>query len=131
MKGRMLAALAGVLFLSVTAHAQKMEQKAESLTPAQLNGKVMFRQRCSICHTAPLPTAKSYGPMIGTVLNQDLVNANEEMIRGIIVKGTPHMPGFGYGLQPQEIDNIVAYLKTVKKTEAPVQQQQKGPEQID
>lgn len=127
--GRKLYALAGVLFMLLTAHAQK-PARSGPLTDAELNGKMMFRQRCSICHTAPLPGAKSFGPMLGSVLNQELVNSNESMIRGLIVKGTPHMPGFGYGLQTKEIDDIIAYLKTVKKTEAP-SQENKGPEQLD
>ena len=29
------------------------------------------------------------------------------------INGTPNMPGFKYSLAPQEIDAVVAYLKTL------------------
>jgi hypothetical protein len=36
------------------------------------------------------------------------------VVREFIRRGTPRMPGFQYGLTPEEIDSIIAYLKTVK-----------------
>src|SRR5258708_246540 len=88
-------------------HAQSAPNAAE------VNGKRMFQQRCSICHAAAVPGSKSYGP----ALNQELVAGHEDVIKNFIMKGTQRMPAFQYGLEPKEIDDIVAYLKTVKKAE--------------
>ena len=120
MRGKILVIIAAV-FICLPLHAQT---GAGSLTEAQLNGKKMFQQRCSICHTPPQPGGKTYGPM----LSMETVTGKEAGVRVLIMQGTPRMPGFQYGLEPQEVDNIIAYLKTVKKVEppkqdAPVQQQ--------
>lgn len=104
---------AGML-LPQAGHAQT---KPASLSEAQLNGKKVMQQRCSICHTPPLLGDKIYGP----ALSADSV-ANEAAAREIIMKGTQRMPGFQYGLESKEIENIIAYLKTVKK--APTKQQE-------
>jgi len=37
----------------------------------------------------------------------------ERAVREIILKGGPRMPGFQYGLTPNEVDDLVAYLKTL------------------
>ena len=95
-------------------------------TEAEINGRKMYEQRCSICHLPPPESTKTYGPM----LSVDTVNGREAIVREVILKGTPRMPGFQYGLEPKVIDNIIAYLKTVKKTE-PTKQQGGGGERVD
>ena len=38
----------------------------------------------------------------------------EQAVQAFILRGLPKkMPGFQYGLKLQEIDNIIAYLKTL------------------
>jgi len=82
---------------------------------AVLEGKGMFQQRCSVCHL-PLVVDddRTYGPR----LSAETVTGREAIIREFIRRGTPRMPGFQYGLEPNEIDSIIAYLKTVKKAES-------------
>jgi mono/diheme cytochrome c family protein len=113
MRGKILAIFVSCMFLSLPLMAQG-PSKGSGLTEAELNGKGMFQQRCSICHTPPVPGGKTFGP----VLNSGLVTGKEAAMREFIVKGTPRMPGFQYGLEPKEIDDIIAYLKTVKKPDA-------------
>lgn len=84
-----------------------------SLTDAEFNGKKMFQQRCSVCHTPLMDDGRTYGP----ALSSQTVTGKEPIIREFIRRGTTRMPGFQYGLQPQELDDIITYLKTVKKTE--------------
>jgi mono/diheme cytochrome c family protein len=123
MRGRVLAMLVPGMLLWMPLHAQTASKS--SLSEAELNGKKMFQQRCSICHTPPVPGSNTYGPM----LSQDLVVEKEDAIRAFIMKGTAKMPGFQYGLEPKVIDEIIAYLKTVKKAEPKKQQDNKQPEQ--
>ena len=82
---------------------------------AVLEGKGMFQQRCAVCHL-PLVVDddRTYGPRLST----ETVTGKEAIIREFIRRGTPRMPGFQYGLEPKEIDSIIAYLKTVKKAES-------------
>src|SRR5689334_7594641 len=106
MKASVLIILGSVFLSSLFA----MGARAASDHADEANGKKMFLQRCSICHTQAQAGGKPYGPW----MSAESV-ANESAARAIITKGTQRMPGFQYGLEPREIDNIIAYLKTVKK----------------
>jgi mono/diheme cytochrome c family protein len=93
---------------------------AAAASPAKLNdqetrGENLFRQRCSLCH---LPRKLKFGSP--AVIGPDLTGLFKEagpdkmkLLRGTILKGGPDMPGFQYGLEPKEIDDLIAYLKTL------------------
>ena len=99
-------------FLPAALSAQESPaKKAADLTPTQLLGRRIFQQRCGVCHTQPTPGSAIYG----ISLYKDIVDGNEDMIRDYIRNGSKRMPGFKYGLEPTEIDDIVEYLKTVAK----------------
>ena len=75
----------------------------------------MFRQRCSLCH---LPRILKFGSpaVIGPDLRGVFKEAGpdkQKLLRGTILKGGPDMPGFQYGLEPKEVDDLIAYLKTL------------------
>jgi mono/diheme cytochrome c family protein len=94
-------------------HAQQPVKSGA--TPAQLeHGKKLFVQRCSVCHLPPLGPGepRSYArSLTGFVKNAE----SEAAARLIIQRGIQsRMPGFQYGLEPNEIDDIVAYLSTLK-----------------
>jgi len=36
-----------------------------------------------------------------------------KLLKGSILKGSPNMPGFQYGLEPKEVEDLIAYLKTL------------------
>lgn len=112
---KMLASLP-VLGLAVLAVGLNAQQPVKPrATPTQLDtGKKLFVQRCSVCHLPSLGPGEpgSYArSLAGVVKGPD----TEAAARFIIQRGvTSRMPGFQYGLEPDEIDNIVAYLSTVK-----------------
>ena len=81
----------------------------------QKRGEWVFFQRCSVCHLPkmrkkPLPT---FGPSLSGLLKNDKSPNKEKVVRLIILNGGPKMPGFQYGLEPKEIDDLIAYLKTL------------------
>ena len=94
------------------------------LTEQQIRGAGIFTQRCALCH---LP--KTFGEggakfccmppvepnLIGNhMFNKDTTPDQEAVLRGFIMNGGPTlMPAFKYGLTPQEIDDMIAYLKTL------------------
>ena len=100
------------IFAGSSLPAQDAYRKG-SLTDAEFNGKKMFQQRCAVCHMPLVDDGRTYGP----ALSSESVNGKEPVVREFIRRGTARMPGFQYGLEPQEIDDIITYLKTVKKTE--------------
>jgi mono/diheme cytochrome c family protein len=110
------AMLVGIVFLVEAAGAFQAAQKespAGSLSEKELAGKKLFVQRCSLCHLPPLnePQGRSFGPPLKNFVNSP---DRETRVAEIIRKGTARMPGFQYGLKPEEIENIVAYMKTMR-----------------
>lgn len=93
--------------------AQQPRSKAAPSAKEQA-GKKLFLQRCSLCHLPRLNTPTMpdpYGPKLNGVVKG---TESEMQARGTILHGTPRMPGFQYGLQAEDIDNLLAYLKTLK-----------------
>jgi mono/diheme cytochrome c family protein len=98
--------------LAILAQQQTTPAPAAQLTDQQVEGRRIFRQRCGVCHTSPTPGARIYGP----VLYKQLIVGNEDGIREFIRNGSPgRMPGFQYGLESTEINDIIEFLKTVEK----------------
>jgi mono/diheme cytochrome c family protein len=88
---------------------------AEKLSDEARRGEGLFLQRCSLCH---LPRKLKFGspPVIGPILSGQFKDATPDqmkVLRGFILKGGPDMPGFQYGLEPKEVDDLIAYLKTL------------------
>jgi len=87
----------------------------EKLNEQETRGQGLFLQRCSLCH---LPRKLKFGspPVIGPSLSgqfKDAAPDQMKILRGFILKGGPDMPGFQYGLEPEEVDDLIAYLKTL------------------
>lgn len=91
---------------------------ASALNPQQGAGKRLFMQNCSLCHLPRSKNSKSNedqhaygGDLKGLFKGQKPLT--EQAVETFIRHGLPKkMPGFQYGLKPEEIDNIIAYLKT-------------------
>jgi mono/diheme cytochrome c family protein len=81
----------------------------DNLDATQRQGEHLFNQSCRVCHAKPQLTSVQYGP----VLSRDSASGDQRAMREIIANGTPRMPGFKYHFKPEQIDAIVAYLKTV------------------
>ena len=91
------------------------------LTDQQLRGAAVFFQRCSLCHLAKTAGAggskyccvASLGPDLSGQF-KDVTPDQEQAFRAIILNGGPtYMPSWKYGLTSDEIDDIIAYLKTL------------------
>jgi len=76
------------------------------LTEAQLNGRRIVAQRCANCHAG---NPRQPGPPLG---KQIVETRGDAFIRDKVKNGSTLMPGFQYTLQPVQIDDIIAFLKT-------------------
>jgi len=47
----------------------------------------------------------------------------EDVLRAIIGAGTEQMPAFRYTLQPQQVNQLIAFLKTVPSDQKPTPEQ--------
>ena len=85
-------------------------QQAAPLNEKQTLGRTLFAQSCIVCHVkVQLGTGGHFGP----VLSGMSLGGQEDLMREFISSGTPNMPGFKYHFKPEQIDAIVAYLKTL------------------
>ena len=90
-----------------------------TLNEQQRAGRNLFIKNCSICHL-PLKTenkstveSATVGPVLKGLFRREKP-LSEQVVRTFILQGVPQkMPGFQYGLEPKEIDNIIAYLNTL------------------
>lgn len=78
-------------------------------------GEGLFLQRCSLCH---LPRKLKFGSpaVVGPSLSGQFKDATPDqmkVLQGFILKGGPDMPGFQYGLDSKQLDDLMAYLKTL------------------
>jgi mono/diheme cytochrome c family protein len=76
------------------------------LGETELKGRALFAQRCANCHGG---TRQRPGPLLG---KQTVEKLGEVPFREKVRQGSAMMPGFQYTLQPAQIDQIAAFLKT-------------------
>jgi mono/diheme cytochrome c family protein len=107
--------LAAVVAVGVSTGASAQSAPDASFTEAQREGLRLFSQSCGVCHTTVQQRARQYAP----ALSRDTLGGDEELMRQYISNGTPRMPGFRYNFEPEEINAIVSYIKTVPPQPAP------------
>jgi mono/diheme cytochrome c family protein len=75
----------------------------------ELLGLRLFNQSCRVCHTKPTLLSPQYGP----ALSMSTLGGNADAMRASISSGNARMPGFKYDFKSEQIDAIVAYIKTI------------------
>lgn len=105
----------GAINLRAQAKPDAIPTGAQKLDEHERHGEGLFVQRCSLCH---LPRKLKFGSpaVIGPSLTGQFKDATPDqmkVLRNFILKGGPDMPGFQYGLEPKEVDDLIAYLKTL------------------
>jgi len=101
--GRWLSALSLGLCATLAA------AQDDGLDPTQRSGRQVFAQSCGVCHLPPNRGAATYGPR----LNQASASGSDELMRAFITQGTARMPAFKFYLTGDQIDSVIAYLRTV------------------
>ena len=101
--------------------AAEAQQASSSAAPneQETKGRVLFNQNCRLCHELRPVGAKNpnvednVGPNLAGIFGPPR-SRPEVVVRTFIQQGiADKMPGFRYGLQAEEIDAIIAYLKTL------------------
>ena len=97
--------------VGATAQSVPPASKAPArLNDQQLAGLVVFRSNCTLCHTVGQPAPRR------TSLAEAFRSGRlkEDAARKIILGGLPQrMPGFQHTLAGQDVENLLAYLKTL------------------
>src|SRR3989442_307481 len=81
-----------------------------ALNDRERQGQALFPQHCVVCHMkTQLTSPGHYGPP----LSKATLGGQEDLMREYVSDGTPRMPGFKYNFRPEQIDAIVAFVKTL------------------
>jgi mono/diheme cytochrome c family protein len=99
----LMAPLAAAVAVPMVASAQAQ------LTPAQARGRMIITQNCNICHLPQTPGSQTYGPL----LNRASANGDDALMKTVIENGLVKMPGWKYTLNASQINDVIAYIKTL------------------
>ena len=112
--GRVALIVLAVFSFGLIAEAQP-QKGATPLSEKARKVRVMFQDRCHVCHDVDSERVKPLGPSLDGLFRRDkLVTGKpvtKENVKEIIKMGpTPGMPAFRYTLSDQEIDDLIEYL---------------------
>ena len=98
------------VLLFISAAVWPLSVSAQNLTPQQVHGRQILTQNCNVCH---LPqesgSQKTYGPR----LDKSATNGDDNLMRDVITNGLVRMPAWKYTLKPQDVNDIIAYVRTI------------------
>lgn len=81
-------------------------------------GQELFDLHCAHCHQGPTPDLKKQPPRLENLFAAKQLPsgapATDAQVRKTIVEGLRTMPAFDKRLNEQELDDLVAYLHTLK-----------------
>lgn len=102
-----LAAVLIAIFFSVAASAQ--------VQPAD-RGKELFQQHCASCHFAET-TAQKIGPGLKGLYTRLTFSNGKKVTDASLTKwievGGKNMPGFTETIKPEQIRQLISYIKTL------------------
>jgi mono/diheme cytochrome c family protein len=117
------ALVAGVVILAVTGAtlAQNAPAKkgagAAASAAAVARGKTVFQSKCALCHYAD-NDQKKIGPGLKDLSKRGTFSVNgnkvtDENLKTWIENGDELMPPFKEALEPAQIKDVIAYVKTL------------------
>ena len=99
-----VVALTGFVLLSVPAQAQT-------------GGEALYKAKCAGCHGADGKGQTTVGKAnnVRDLSSADVQAQSDDAVAGIISNGKGKMPAYGKSLKPDQIKDLVAYIRTLKK----------------
>ncbi len=103
--------------LGRSAHAQGAPQ----LGSAEKAGRSIFQTRCAMCHVGQEPavemqnTGAARRPATMGPLLSKANTTNEDALRTKIKDGSARMPGYKHTLTDEEVNQVIAFMKTIDK----------------
>jgi|SRR5215471_1739312 len=88
-----------------------------SFLEAQNDGATIFKSKCALCHGAngagDSPTGKAL--KVKDLRSDETQKQSDADLSSTIAKGRNKMPAFGERLKPEEIQQVVAYIRQLGK----------------
>jgi mono/diheme cytochrome c family protein len=98
------------ILLSASSGAQTSTNKSSAAIVKA--GQEKFATSCLQCH-APVAGQTSFGPNLSGEIKPPHPRKSATEVRSILQNGKGKMPPFKDKLTPQDIDNLLAYLRTL------------------
>jgi mono/diheme cytochrome c family protein len=118
MQWKALVAVLGIgLALTSACRMERRRSDAElGLNAEQARGRRIYDQHCIRCHE-PYNSWGTHGPSLKNLSRKPYLPsgmpANDARLRDVILLGRAKMPSFGKTLSDQQLDWLLAYLKTL------------------
>jgi mono/diheme cytochrome c family protein len=94
---------------------------SHGLNRQEMDGQALFELHCAPCHDTPPPDLLKEPPKLnGLFAAKTLPSgapATDEQVRRTIIEGLRTMPAFKGRLREDEVQDLVAYLHTLKSQE--------------
>jgi cytochrome c len=108
---------AGVLLAQDTSKQDSSKKSGGSNSAAVARGKTLFQQKCSLCHYDN-SDQKKIGPGLKGLNKRGTFSVNgnkitDESLKTWIENGDQLMPPFKDVLEPAQIKDVIAYVKTL------------------
>jgi mono/diheme cytochrome c family protein len=83
----------------------------------QGGGEALYKSKCAGCHGADGKgqTAMGKANNVRDLGSADVQAQTDDVIAGIIGNGKSKMPAYGKSLKPDQIKDLVTYIRTLKK----------------
>jgi len=93
--------------------------RSEARAADVAKGKAIYEKQCALCHgragKGDGPVAKSLNPAPTSFSSKEMIGHLDERHRKVMVEGKGTMPSFTGQLSQQEIDDVLAYTRTLAK----------------
>lgn len=112
-----LTAATACAFLLTACGSDRIKTDAElGLNAQQAAGRAIFDHYCSACHN-PYSSSGRKGPGLKSLFHKQYLPsglpANDRFVEQTIGGGRGMMPSFGDALTPDQLDELMAYLRTL------------------
>ncbi len=112
---RTLRTMSLVALVALSVFLPQIATSEEALSPPAQRGLVFVREYCSKCHSVDRvgPSPLKVAPPFRTLHDRYPVETLQESLAEGIVTGHPSMPEFQ--LDPGQVDDVIAYLKSLER----------------
>lgn len=107
-----LSGIAGTTLAVVAAAFLSVPVRADAAA-----GGALYKTKCAVCHGADGKGETTMGKAdkLRDLGSADVQKQSDDELATLITNGKNKMPAYGKSLKPEQIKDLVAYLRTLKK----------------